>query len=70
MKSLRVALAAVLGFALGTALFHTPTVKAQGARVQSVIPGIGGQRITGTPIALSCVTSGGAEGVNCYVLTQ
>jgi hypothetical protein len=71
MKSLRVALAAVLGFALGATLFHTPTVRAQGgARIQSVQPGLVQPRgLSGTPIAISCLPEG-QQGTVCYVLTQ
>jgi hypothetical protein len=70
MKSLNVALAATLGFALGASLFHTPVVKAQGgARVQSIMPGISNQRITGTPVGISCLPEG-QQGTVCYVLTQ
>jgi hypothetical protein len=70
MKSLRVVLAAVFGFAVGAVLFHTSTVKAQsGAKVQSVQPGMAYQKITGTPVAMSCLGQG-QQGVVCYVLTQ
>jgi hypothetical protein len=69
MKYLRAVLAAVLGFALGAALFHTSTVRAQGgAKIQSVQPGLG-TRISGTAVGISCLPEG-AQGTVCYVLTQ
>jgi hypothetical protein len=68
MKSLKLVLAAVLGFFLGAVLFRTPTVKAQGGiKVQSIMPGIA-TRITGTPVGISCLE--GPQGTICYILTQ
>ncbi len=69
MKCLRLVAVSVFSFALGAALFHTPTVKAQGTiGVQIVTPGMGDQRITGTPIGISCL--GNNANVTCYILTH
>jgi len=70
MESLRLVAAILMGFALGAMLFHAPTVRAQaGAKIQSIQPGMTYQRITGTPVGISCLPAGQA-GVLCYVLTQ
>lgn len=72
MKSLKVVLAAVFGFMLGAALFHTPPVKGQGAAkiVEMTMRDLkrAGQ-ISGPPIGISCLPEG-QQGTVCYVLTQ
>jgi len=70
MKSLRLVLVAVFGFALGAALFHAPTVKAQGrVRVEIYHEGIMAPPISGTPVGISCLEKG-QQGTVCYILTQ
>jgi hypothetical protein len=70
MRSFSWVAAVLVGFTLGAVLFHTPTVKAQGkATVQSFTPGMGFQKITGTPIGISCLNEG-QQGAVCYILTQ
>jgi hypothetical protein len=68
MNSLKLALVAVSGFALGAVLFHTPAVKAQGTVKVTITGGrmIGYTLDNGSQIVgFSCIENDGSP--ECYV---
>lgn len=68
MKYLKLGLAAVFGFVLGAALFYTPATTT--VKVIAFLPGVAFQRISGTPVGISCLDERESQGVVCYVMTR
>jgi hypothetical protein len=69
-SSWKVIAAALVGFLLGAAVFHTPRASAQyGTTIKiTAVPSPGSQRVSGQVVGFSCATDNGSA--ECFIASQ